>query len=156
MSLPENVKSSEPKVPGALKAPVLIKGQRVMLTITLSNRLQHVSLKPQNRVKAVTNDFKTMVYPELIKVFKGRYNLEISEVTAWDGKYYPRLHYHLCGIILNPVSYYLFLGYLTGKDYGFHTTLITKDTKEYYKLYIKKQQKEWDDRDQIVPNKGVI
>lgn len=119
----------------------------VMLTLTFNNHMQHAINTVKHRLNKVNEYYTDRIKPSLNKIFVVyEVSLELSEPLASDGKHFPRLHYHVLGIIKDPIEYHLHMGLLFMKyDIGYHTTLIkTPKQHELYKKYIRKQRKQWD------------
>lgn len=127
---------------------ILVSDMLIMLTITLSNKQQYVSYKKtKSRTARVFEDYTTHIIP-LLKDNAHAYEMcqEISEALSSEGKYFPRLHYHILIKIKNSVNLLMDLGHIQDVGYGYHITTIENQEKlDHYKKYIKKQHKEWNE-----------
>lgn len=116
------------------------------LTITMDNHGQHNDLLPKNRLKRVRTDFHEYVKPLLDSSFRDYdCRLEISHAMSSRGKYFPRLHYHVLGHILDPIELQLGLGYLCSKYYGYDIWCNIKQKMwDEKQTYISKQHSHWE------------
>lgn len=137
--------------------PLLEANNEVMLTLTFNNRMQHIDLKVVNRLNRFREYYIGIIKPVLSKIFiQYEMSLELSEVLASEGSKFPRLHYHIKGVIKCPITYHLYMGEFLRKDLGYHTTIIeTKEDSAYYTQYIRKQRDQWKSSPFVILHKDL-
>lgn len=124
---------------------ILDSGTPVMLTLSPDNTHQFLRSTMCGRLNLFKEFYRKILSSvfDLFTTYEG--SLEISEALASDGHHFPRLHYHIVGVIRCPIKYLLMMGVLKNKGTGYHTTIIkSPDDYTKYQSYIKKQRKLWE------------
>lgn len=127
------------------------------ITITLDDRNQKVSSdytpgselnfrrRQMNRLLHATKLVNNVVVPALDD-FMSEYQLvtEISEALQSKGKYYPRIHFHVIGVLTDVISCLMHMGDLYHIGLGYHI-ISDLDTQQYNKKvdYMNKQVAHW-------------
>lgn len=136
--------------------PKVQKNDTIMLTLTYETKDQHADCLIEHRLNKFREMFMGKVKPYLDKILHTGYEYctELSEPLAWDGKQFPRLHNHIVGIIKCPITFLLVMGlYVKRLKMGYHVHILTDgDEEEYYKKYIRKQAKQWEESKYIALN----
>lgn len=125
------------------------------ITVTLDDRNQKLSHstaeKPNfkrrqlNRLTHISHILKHWLIPALDD-FMNDYIIvtEISEALTTNGKYYPRLHYHVIGELSCPISCLLHIGDWFVNGIGSQVICQLSDEQYNQKLdYLTKQRKLW-------------
>jgi hypothetical protein len=150
--------SSDDKPDRTISPPKLERGTPIMLTLSPDNTKQYSCFSVHTRLNKFNKNYHDDIEPIMDKIFI-QYNmsLEITEQLCSEGnKYFPRLHYHLVGVVACPISFYLYMTELSVKHTtGYHIQVIdTKEDHQHYDKYILKQRKLWVESPYVIKYKG--
>lgn len=102
--------------------------------------------RSRNRVITCLKLFDDTVVPVLKNCMETfEWSIEVSEALASNGKHFPRIHFHVIGLLKDPVFFLLEIGYLMYTySWGYH--VIAGLTEEQFNVkleYLCKQRKLW-------------
>lgn len=116
------------------------------LTITLDNKKQRIhNMDLAKRVFLVLKDMGKVINP-FLKDFSDKYEgvIEISEALSYDGRYFPRLHFHYIIDVTCPITCLLTMGKYVQLGYGYNLFKLNDKTLKEKLVYKDKQQGLWD------------